>query len=223
MSDAESVVQELRSALANLRAAAEALEVATPRRSQGRRGDLLRVVIEESVRASDILGRWAAVASDVPGERSVVVVEALGRELARRLRAACDLHLRLSPAPSQSVEVSPELAPALVGALSRLRRDFAVGEVALSVARHGSLIALDFSWPTSPVETALLREAHVDLLGGGSEGGATGATSLREAARASGGEAWIALDRGGEAISLRVLLARGAEAQRGASSSKPSK
>ena len=207
--DSEPLLQELRSALANLRSAAEALDVASPRRAKDRRGELLRVVLEEAERASEVIARWSALEASAPGERKQLGVAVLARDVGRRARAACDLLLRPQDGLELQVEIAPDLVAALVATLGRLRRDFAVGEVNLSAVRHGSLVALDFSWLTSAPETALLRESHVDLLGGESGSSEAGSvTSLREAARASGGEAWIALARGGEAISLRVLLKR---------------
>ncbi len=100
--------------------------------------------------------------------------------------------------------VSPTLLAAILAVLGRLRRDFGVGEVHLTTRDHDQLQALELAFAAREPESSRLREEHAALL-------AEGEPALAEAARAAGGEAWLAIRRGEATFALRVLLQRSAK------------
>lgn len=202
-------LRELRSAIANLRAAAEALGAAasspSTRAARGtRKSALLQAVIEESERASravDALARSLREAGSAYAA-SAVSVERLAAEIARRAAAELDLLVHTPASIDVALTVPPVFAGSILGALGRLRRDFGVGEVELSARRHADLLALDIAFAAREPEASRLREDHHRVLAGGLRG----EPALGDEARAAGGEAWLAIRRGEPRFSLRLLL-----------------
>lgn len=213
----EPGLRELRSSIANLRAAAEAFATAAiprPERSAraSRPAALLQAVLEEAERASRALDHLAAQLNQ-PGAAqaagSTVAAAALAAEIARRAGAELDLTVRLAGSIDDELRVPVRFATSILGALGRLRRDFSVAEVELSARRHADLVALEIAFEAREPEASLLREEHHRVLAGG----AHGEPSLGDEARAAGGEAWLAIRRGEATFSLRLLLPLAAPAR----------
>lgn len=202
----DSGLRELRSSIANLRAAAEALEALRGKR-RGQDGALLGAIVEEARRASEAVAalsrRENVEAASRPGSPAV----ATSRFVAEiRRRAASDLQLAIAgpDAPDARIAAPPELIASLLGVLALLRRDFGVGEATVSTRLHDSLLSLDFAFAAREPEASHLADRHAALLSG-ELGGEPG---LAQAARAAGGEAWIAIRRGEPTFSLRILISR---------------
>jgi hypothetical protein len=202
----ESELRELRAAMANLRAVADALDAAV--RSRGARAaELLAAVIAESERASRAVDRLTALANRTGHGSAAGEVMPAGRfaaELARRAAAELDLGVRFAGPIEGGLAVSPEFLEPTLAALTRLRRDYGVSEIALSARRHDDLVALEFAFEAREPESSRLRDEHARVLARG-EGGEP---ALGELARAAGGEAWLAIRRGEATFSLRILLPR---------------
>jgi hypothetical protein len=197
-------VRELRAALGNLRAAAEALAAAASPRSASSSA-LLKAVVEEAERASRAVDRLSAVLKKPgagQGEGRSVPAASLAAELVRRAADELGLAVHLAGAIDESLLVPPSFTRSILGALGRLRRDFSVGEVELSARRHADLLALEIAFSAREPESSRLREEHHQVLAGGSRG----EPSLGDEARAAGGEAWLAIRRGEATFSLRILL-----------------
>lgn len=206
----EPGLRELRASIGNLRAAAEALATTAIPRPEGsarasRPAALLQAVLEEAERASRAVDRLAALLNEPGAARAggtVVSAAAFAEEVSRRAGAELDLAVHLAGAIDDGLTVPMAFAESLLGALSRLRRDFSVGEVELSARRHADLVALELAFSAREPEASRLREEHHTVLAGG----ARGEPSLGAAARAAGGEAWLAIRRGESTFSLRLLL-----------------
>jgi hypothetical protein len=213
--DPESTLRELRAALANLRAAAEAMAVSDAPARGGRRRkpatapsrELLGVVVEEADRASRALERLAAGGSGGPAPHPSrgLAVRRLVAEIARRARTGSGFEVAspggVAAVPDATVAAGA-IVDAVLGVLARLRRDHAVGSIELSARRHEGLVALDLAFRAREPEASRLREAHAELLAGGP----AGEPPLGETARAAGGEAWLAARRDSATFALRVLL-----------------
>lgn len=206
----EPGLRELRASLGNLRAAAEALATAAiprPERSAraSRPAALLQAVLEEAERASRAVDRLAALL-DAPGTSrpaaSAISAAAFAAEIARRAGAELDLAVRLAGVIDDGLTVPLSFTRSILGALTCLRRDFSVAEVELSARRHADLLALEIAFEAREPEASRLREEHRRVLAGGADG----APSLGDEARAAGGEAWLAIRRGESTFSLRLLL-----------------
>jgi hypothetical protein len=206
----EPGLHELRSSIANLRAAAEALALAAvPRPASSARASrpaaLLAAVIEEAERASRAVDRLAAWL-DGPGAgkagANAVSAAVLASEIARQAARELDLAVDLAVTIDEPLTVPLSFARPILGALGRLRREFSVGEIELSARRHADLLALEFAFSAREPESSRLREQHHQVLAGG----AHGEPSLADEARAAGGEAWLAIRRGEATFSLRLLL-----------------
>jgi hypothetical protein len=202
--DLEPMVRELRGSLANLRAASEALDLLAPPDESADAKSLRAVVLAEAARLSGIVDHLGAAL--LPIERPARGRRALGdliSELAREARADLDLPIDLeAPPPDVRLANGAALVAALLGALGRLRRDFAVGHLALRARLHQGLVALDLLWPASEPELWRLRESHAELLSGGSRG----ESPLRDVVQAMGGEVWLTVDRAAASAALRLLL-----------------
>jgi len=205
--DFEPTVRELRGSLANLRAASEALDLLAPPDESADAKSLRAVVLAEAARLSGIVDHLGAAL--LPIERPARGRRPLGdliSELAREARADLDLPIDLGAAPPDVPDVrlanGAALVAALLGALGRLRRDFAVGHLALRARLHQGLVALDLLWPASEPELWRLRESHAELLSGGSRG----ESPLRDVVQAMGGEVWLTVDRAAASAALRLLL-----------------
>ncbi len=206
----EPGLRELRASIGNLRAAAEALATMAIPRPEGsarasRPAALLQAVLEEAERASRAVDRLAQELngqSASPAGGSVVSAGLFAAELARRAGAELDLAVHVAGAIADDLSVPLTFADPVLGALGRLRRDFNVGRVELSARRHADLLALEIAFSAREPEASRLREEHHTVLAGG----ARGEPSLGAAARAAGGEAWLAIRRGEATFSLRLLL-----------------
>lgn len=209
-SGAEPGLRELRSSIGNLRAAAEALATAAiprPERSARASGPaaLLQAVLDEAERASRAVDRLAALLDGPAGgtpRGEVVSAAELAAEVVRRAAADLDLAVQLADPIADDLTVAASFSPAILGALGRLRRDFSVAAVELSARRHADLLAFEFAFSAREPEASRLRDEHPQVLAGG----AHGEPSLGAAARAAGGEAWLAIRRGEATFSLRLLL-----------------
>jgi len=202
--DLEPTVRELRGSLANLRAASEALDLLAPPDESADARSLRAVVLAEAARLSGIVDHLGAAL--LPLERPARGRRALGdliSELAREAQTDLDLPIDLeAPPPDVRLANGAALVAALLGALGRLRRDFAVGHLALRARLHQGLVALDLLWPASEPELWRLRESHAELLSGGSRG----ESPLRDVVQAMGGEVWLTVDRAAASAALRLLL-----------------
>lgn len=206
----EPGLRELRSSIANLRAAAEAFATAAiprPERSAraSRPAALLQAVLEEAERASRAVDRIAALLDQPAKARAsgaTVSAGTLAGEVARRAAAELDLTILVAGAIDDGLRLPGVFATSILGALGRLRRDFNVAEVELSARRHADLLALELAFEAREPEASRLREEHSRVLAGGAQG----EPSLGEEARAAGGEAWLAIRRGESTFSLRLLL-----------------
>jgi hypothetical protein len=204
--DLEPTVRELRGSLANLRAASEALDLLAPPDESTDAKRLRAVVLAEAARLSGIVDHLGAAL--LPIERPARGRRALGdliSELAREARTDLDLPIDLEAppdVPNVRLANGAALVAALLGALGRLRRDFAVGHLALRARLHQGLVALDLLWPASEPELWRLRESHAELLSGGSRG----ESPLRDVVQAMGGEVWLTVDRAAASAALRLLL-----------------
>ena len=202
----ESELRELRSSIASLRAAAEALD-ATKGRRRGTDAALLRAIVEEARRASDAVDALALETARAEPRRAGSVSGAASRVVAEiRRRAALDLDLTIVVAESTDARIPapPELLAAVLGVLGLLRRDFGIGEAVVSTRLHDSLLSIDFAFAAREPEATRLADRHSELLGGEPGGG----PGLARAAQSAGGEAWLALRRGEPTFSLRILLPR---------------
>ncbi|HSF40693.1 MAG TPA: hypothetical protein VLT87_12940 [Thermoanaerobaculia bacterium] len=202
--DLEPLVRELRGSLANLRAASEALDLLAPPGESAEARDLRAVVLDEAARLSGAVDRLGTAL--LPFERPAgkrLSVRDLVTELARGARADLDLPVDLGEAPADiRLADGATLVAALLGALGRLRRDYAVSRVAFRTRLHQGLVAMDLSWPATEPEIWRLRESLTELLAGGWRG----ESPLREVVEAMGGEVWLTVDRAAESASLRLLL-----------------
>ena len=199
----ESGLRELRSSIANLRTLADALQAAGPDR-RGRGPELLAAVVAEAERASRAVEALAAVAESAQAGAAAggeMPVARFAAELARRAASELDLEVQVDKPLAGRLGASPALLPSILAALGRLRRDYGVSAVRLSVRAHDQLLALDLAFAAREPESSRLREEHAAVL-------AAGEPPLAEAARSSGGEAWLAIRRGEATFSLRVLLPR---------------
>jgi hypothetical protein len=203
--DLEPLVRELRGSLANLRAASEALDLLAPPDEGAEAASLRSIVLTEAARLSGLVDRLGVEV--LPLERPARGRLSLGdviSELTRGAQEDLDLPVDTESEPAADIRLADgsALAGALLGALGRLRRDFAVSRVALRSRLHQGLVALDFSWAASEPEIWRLRESSAELL----SGGWSGAPSLREVVQAMGGEAWLTVDRAAANAGLRLLL-----------------
>jgi hypothetical protein len=215
----EPSLRELRSSIANLRAASEALGAsAGPGRSfaggAGADDALLSAVIEEAERASRAVDRLTAILSGpsgMPAESggtATVSAARLAAEIARRAGAELDLTVHLHGPIDEDLIVAPTFAISILGALGRLRRDFSVSEVELQARRRSDLLSVEIAFAAREPESSRLREQHGLVLAGGLRG----EPALGAAARAAGGEAWLSIRRGEATFTLRLLLPLGPEA-----------
>lgn len=201
----EPSLRELRSAVANLRAAAEALAAATPGIRGARNAALLSAVIEEAERASRAVDELAARANQPRGGREVarsIPARQLAADLSRRSAAELELVVQICGPIAESLTVAPTFVSSILGVLGHLRHDFGIGEVELSARRHVDLLALEIAFSAREPESSRLREQHAHVLAGGFRG----EPALADQARAAGGEAWLAIRRGEATFSLRLLL-----------------
>jgi len=206
----EGGLRELRASLGNLRAAAEALATLAIPRPEGsarasRPAALLQAVLEEAERASRAVDRLAHLLDGRGATPAPDGLDPAGRftaEIAARAAAELDLAVRVAGAIDDSLAVPHLFVDSILGALGRLRRDFSVAEVELSARRHADLLALEIAFQAREPEASRLREEHHAVLAGGTRGEA----ALGAAARAAGGEAWLAIRRGESTFSLRILL-----------------
>lgn len=202
--DLEPLLRELRGSLANLRAASEALDLLPPAGETPEAADLRGIVIAEAARLSGLVDRLGVAV--LPLERPARGRLSLGdliSELTRGASADLDLPVDAEAEPTDvKLADGSALVAALLGALGRLRRDFAVSRVALRARLHQGLVALDLSWPASEPEIWRLRESNAELLAGSWRG----ASSLREVVQGMGGEAWLTVDRAAASAGLRLLL-----------------
>lgn len=202
--DLEPLVRELRGSLANLRAASEALDLLAPPGESAEARDLRAIVLAEAARLSGLVDRLDVAL--LPLERPARGRLSLGdvmSELVRGARADLDLPVDTEAEPADvRLADGAALVAALLGALGRLRRDFAVSRLALRARLHQGLVALDVSWPASEPEIWRLRESNAELLAGGWRG----ASSLRDVVQAMGGEVWLTVDRAAASAGLRLLL-----------------
>jgi len=219
VTELEPSLRELRSSIANLRAASEALGASAGQGSPGNgdtRGEgsddaLLQAVIEEAERASRAVDRLTAILSGpgaMPAETggaATVSVARLTAEIARRAGAELDLAVHLARPVDEDLSVAPAFAVSILGALGRLRRDFSVSEVELQARRHRDLLSFEIAFAAREPESSRLREQHGLVLAGGLRG----EPALGAAARAAGGEAWLSIRRGEATFSLRLLLPLG--------------
>jgi hypothetical protein len=206
----EADLRELRAALANLRAAAEALEMTAPPRADRRRASLLRVVVSEAERASSTLARLEGSAPRDERRRRprAVSLAALAARL-ERLGTAHGLAFapRLETPEATVADDGEELVEALLATLAQLRHHASWSVLDFAGRAEGALLSLEFSWPTDDVASSRLRAVHAEVLGATQPGG----RSLRDTVQACGGEVWITLRRntgGDERGSLRLLLPR---------------
>lgn len=207
---AEGGLRELRASIGNLRAAAEALATLAIPRPEGsarasRPAALLQAVLEEAERASRGVDRLAQVldARGAPSTpESIDPASQFTAEIAARAADELDLTVRIAGAIADELRVPHLFVDPVLGALGRLRRDFSVGEVEFSARRHADLLALEIAFQAREPEASRLREEHHAVLAGGTRGEA----ALGAAARAAGGEAWLAIRRGESTFSLRILL-----------------
>lgn len=202
--DLEPLVRELRGSLANLRSAAEALDVLAPAGEVAEAVGLRAVVLTEAERLTGLVDRLGTVLQpfELPAGGGLPAA-ALLATLARAARD--DLHLELdaeaAPAGVRLAGAATLIAP-LVATLGRLRNDFAVEKVTLRARLHQDLLALDLSWPASEPDLWRLREANAELLAGPGPGEAP----LRDIVQGLGGEVWLTVDRTAASASLRLLL-----------------
>lgn len=212
----EPGLRELRSSIANLRAAAEALAASADPLAPGTvpgsaDAALLGAVIEEAERASRAVHQLTTILSGpgaMPkenGSGDAVPAARLAAELARRASAELDLVVHLDGPIDERLTVAQAFAGSILGALARLRGDFSVSEVELSVRRHSDLLSLEIAFAVREPESSRLREQHGRVLAGGPRG----EPALGAAARAAGGEAWLSIRRGEATFSLRLLLPLG--------------
>ncbi len=207
---AEGGLHELRASIGNLRAAAEALATLAIPRPEGsarasRPAALLQAVLEEAERASRAVDRLTQVLDDRGAPSTPESIDPAGQftaEVAARAADELDLTVRIAGAIEDELRVPHLFVDSVLGALGRLRRDFSVGEVELSARRHADLLALEIAFQAREPEASRLREEHHAVLAGGTRGEA----ALGAAARAAGGEAWLAIRRGESTFSLRILL-----------------
>jgi len=203
--DLEPLVRELRGSLANLRAASEALDLlAPPPGESGEAADLRTIVTAEAARLSELVDRLgvAVLPLERPARRRLSLGDVIS-ELADGAREDLDLPVDTEGEPADvRLADGSALVTALLGALGRLRRDFAVSRVALRARLHQGLVALDVSWPASEPEIWRLRESNAEILAGSWRG----ASSLREVVQRMGGEAWLTVDRAAASAGLRLLL-----------------
>lgn len=200
----EPLVRELRGSLANLRAASEALDLLVSREEGAEARDLRAIVVAEAARLSGLVDRLgvAVLPLERPARGRLSLQDVIS-ELTSGARADLDLPVETETEPADvRLADGASLVGALLGALGRLRRDFAVSRVSLRARLHQGLVALDFSWPASEPEIWRLRESHADLL----TGGWRGASPLRDVVQAMGGEAWLTVDRAAASAGLRLLL-----------------
>ncbi len=196
-------LHELRSAIANVRAAAEALDAAGPL-PDAAQAALLNVVLGEAERASqavDDLGRAPADVS--PPRHRVETAARFAAALAVRCRAAHGLELATESPGEEQVAFTPAIETALVATLGRLRRELGVGEARLSVRARDSLVSFELAFELRTPSVARLAELPTAALAD-----EDGAASLVDATHAAGGEAWLAMRRGEPTLSLRLLLPR---------------
>ncbi|MFY9821707.1 MAG: hypothetical protein WAM82_10000 [Thermoanaerobaculia bacterium] len=204
--DFEPLVRELRGSLASLRAASEALALLAPPDESSEAMDLRSVVLAEGVRLTGLVDRLGTavlpVESPARGRRPL---KDLIAELVRTAGASLDLMIEPetgAPAPDVRLSDGSALVATLLGALGRLRRDFAVCRITLRSRLHQDLVALDLLWPASEPELWRLRESNAELL----DAGGRGETPLREVIQAMGGEVWLTVDRAAASAGLRLLL-----------------
>lgn len=213
--EGEAALRELRAALANLRAAAEAMAVAggparanhRRKRPEDRSQELLSVVVEEADRASRALELLVAAGKGASAARESAASSArrIGAEIARRARVELGFEVETASEPAIEPTVQIAAGPiveAVLGALARLRCDYAVASVELSQRRHEGLLAFDLAFRAREPEASRLRLDHAALLAGGP----AGEPPLGETARSAGGEAWVAVRRSTSTLALRVLL-----------------
>jgi hypothetical protein len=202
--DLEPLVRELRGAVANLRTASEALDLLAPADEAAEARGLRTIVLAEAARLSGIVDRLSTAV--VAFERPAGGRLALGDLIADLVRGAGrELDLPVDPTDETAgvrLADGATLMAALLGVLSRLRRDFAVSRITLRARLHQGLVALDLSWPASEPEVWRLREASSDLLAGGWRG----ASSLRDVVQTMGGEVWLTVDRAAVSAGLRLLV-----------------
>lgn len=196
----QSLTQDTRAALANIRAAAEAMQ-AFPDMSDAKRAEFVTVIDEESRR----LSRQIEQATQQRGARpdsQWQLEEMRGADLIalllRHIHAA--LHVRVE-AVDDTVWLridSYALTQALAYLLQRLCAEAGVNEVRFELRRAGSLASLDLRWSGVPLPAETLQRWENTPMQIGASGRAL---SLREVVMRHGGESvW----RGG--LNYRLLL-----------------
>ena len=224
--DFEPLVRELRGSLASLRSASEALALLAPADESSEARELRSVVLAVLSPAALVLACFPPPEPEKLGltglvdrlGTAVLPVESPARgrrplkeliaELVRTAGASLDLMIEPetgAPPPDVRLSDGSVLVATLLGALGRLRRDFAVCRITLRSRLHQDLVALDLLWPASEPELWRLRESNAELLDAGGRGG-RGETPLREVIQAMGGEVWLTVDRAAASAGLRLLL-----------------
>ena len=201
-SDPGPALFELRTAIGNLRAAAEALDAAgalpTPEQAA-----LLAAVLDESARASHVIDELARREAPAGAQSTARRAALLAADIVRRAGAEQALALSYAGVGDADgrVAVPPRLTGAIVATLGRLRTELRVGEADLTLRRHDTFLSLEVAFVVRESAHTHLEDLPSTLLAptGGND-------ALVEAARTAGGEAWLSIRRGEPKVSLRLLL-----------------
>ncbi|HEX4954017.1 MAG TPA: hypothetical protein VF017_11560 [Thermoanaerobaculia bacterium] len=205
--DPELLLRQFRGTVASLRAAAETLELAAGAGESEPSARLRAALVEDAERLSQLVDQLATLFPTPPrgrrGQRTLAEVIA---EVTREARRELELEIQLEgPVIEARLSGAAALTGALLGALARLRRDFAVSRLAARTRWHEELAVIDLAWPADEPQLWRLREAHGTLL----SGGLGGQPALRQVVQEAGGEVWLNIDRRAATASLRLLLPRG--------------
>lgn len=198
---------ELRSRLANIRAAVETLE-AFPMLDEVPRKRLQKTILEESEALSesvDTTTRQFAAARD--GDWQLMRVR--DRALLSQISAALESELGIrtsSELPEPSVWVRADagsLVAALTEFISELKRDFGVDAIKLRLREEEGFATLDLIWSHEGVDVESLCSWQEEVLSAPDDGPDP---ALKAVARRHGGESWFNLDRSTETAYVRILV-----------------
>ncbi len=205
--DPELLLRQFRGTVASLRAAAETLELAAGPAESEPAARLRVALVEDAARLSELVDQLATLfPSRTRGRRGLRTLAEVVADVTREARRELELEIHLDGTVIEArVAGASVLEEALLGALARLRRDFAVSRIEARTRLHEELAVLDLAWPADEPQLWRLREAHGALLAGGL-GGQPG---LRQVVQEAGGEVWLNIDRRTATASLRLLLPLG--------------
>jgi DNA polymerase-3 subunit epsilon len=203
----QSLVENIRASLGNIRAAIETMmeyPEMNPKRLERFRG----IIREESLKLSSALDRtMAEYGQDLKSQWQLE--DMLGADLLRAIKQVFEAKFNVTTDVTANEDNlwlkvdSYSLVQALASIMCELKDEFGVSSVLLRLARSGRFAAFDLIWNCSLLDTERLNTWQNEVL---TADGHQAQISLQEVAERHGGEVWYQSDKATKQAYFRLLL-----------------